>query len=389
YHGVLILFFTLISNRSLFRSTRVYAAGLLAFLLFTPHLWWQYQHDFVSFQYHLKESNVNPYKITYTIEYVLGQLFLPGPLIGLLLLPAAWLYRARLPLEKALRYTVIGVYVFFLISSFRGKVEANWTAPALIPLILLAHGYLSDRSTWSIWIQRLVLPSLFLILLLRISLMVDVLPVKAVATRFHSWKNWPDTLKKRTNGLPAVWLNSYQRAAKYSFYAGVPTHSLNLYRERRNNYNFWPIEDSLQGRAVAIMHLFDMQQFRDSIQTPLGWVGYRIDSSFQGTCKYWFKPFTNKIEVQSGDSVRIAGNFLPAPAGGKIEACRIGVFQKGKWIMDWLIPQACWYLSSDGYYFSVAVHQSLAPGNYVLIFSLNAAGLPPTHNSQKIQLTVR
>jgi hypothetical protein len=30
----------------------------------------------------------------------------------------------------------------------------------------------------------------------------------------------------------------------------------------------------------------------------------------------------------------------------------------------------------------------LAPGEYVLVFALNAAGLPPTHNSRKIHLSV-
>lgn len=389
YHGVLILFFTLLSNINLFRSARVYAAGLLALIFFMPHLWWQFQHDFVSFRYHLQESNVNPYKFSYTIEYVLGQLVLPGPLIGLLLLPAACLFRAKLPFEKALRYTAIGIYIFFFVSSFRGRVEGNWTAPALIPLLLLSHAYISDRIDWGKWIQRLLLPSLLLIVVVRISMMVDIFPAKAISARFHSWKSWPDTLKKRTNGLPVVWLNSYQRAAKYSFYSGQPTHSLNFYRERRNNYNFWPIEDSLQGRPVAIVDIYDMQRFTDSINTPIGWVGYRIDSSFQGTSKYWFEPFTTKIDARSGDSIRISGNFTIPPTGGTIESGRIGVFQNGKWLMDWAIPKECWYLSSDGYYFRTVVHQDLTPGKYVLIFALNAPGLPPTHNSRKIQLTVR
>jgi len=388
YHGVLILFFTLLSNLSLFRSPRVYAAGFFALLLFMPHLWWQLQHDFVSFRYHLQESNVNPYKLSYTIEYVLGQLVLPGPLIGLLLLPAAWLYRASLPFEKALRYTAIGIYVFFLISSFRGRVEGNWTAPALIPLILLAHAYMAEHDRWSKWVHRLLLPSLSLILLIRIAIMVDVVPVKAIKDRFHAWKDWPDTLKAKTNGLPVVWLNSYQRAAKYAFYSGQTTHSLNFYRERRNNYNFWPIEDSLQGKKVAVVDIYDMHRFTDSLKTPIGWVGYRIDSSFQGTSKYWFEPSTTSMSAKTGDSIRFYGTFHRPVKGGRIENARIGVFQDGKWIEDWMLPNNIWYPSSDGEEFNTSVKQILPPGNYVLILALNAPGLPPTHNSRKIKLTI-
>lgn len=388
YHGILILFFTLLSNLSLFRSARVYAAGFFTLLLFMPHLWWQLQHDFVSFRYHLQESNVNPYKLSYTIEYVLGQLVLPGPLIGLLLLPAAWLYRASLPFEKALRYTAIGIYVFFLISSFRGRVEGNWTAPALIPLILLAHAYMAEHDRWSKWVRRLLLPGLSLILLIRIALMVDVVPVIAIKDRFHAWKDWPDTLKAKTNGLPVVWLNSYQRAAKYAFYSGQTTHSLNFYRERRNNYNFWPIEDLLQGKKVAVVDIYDMHRFTDSLKTPIGWVGYRIDSSFQGTSKYWFEPSTSSMSAKTGDSIRFYGSFHRPVKGGRIENARIGVSQDGKWIEDWMLPNNIWYPSSDGEEFNASVKQILPPGNYVLILALNAPGLPPTHNSRKIKLTI-
>ena len=388
YHGVLILFFTLISHLRLFRSPRVYVAGLLAFFLFVPHLIWQYQHDFVSFRYHLQESNVNPYKISYTIEYLVGQVLLPGPLIGLLLLPAAWRYRVNNPFERSLRFTAIGVYVFFLISSFRGRVEGNWTAPALIPLVLLAHAYISEDGRWQKWIYRLLPVSLLLILVIRVGMIVDVIPAKAISSRFHSWKAWPDTLRQRTNGLPIVWLNSYQRASKYAFYSKQTTHSLNFYRERRNNYNFWSIEDSLQNKPVFIADIYDMDRFTDSIQTPIGWVGYRIDSSFQGTSKYWFEPFDYNLQARSGDSIHLSGTGVIPRIVGKVEACRIGVFQNGKWLEDWNIAENIWYPSSDADYFKTTIKQSLPPGNYVLVFALNASGLPPTHNSRKINLEI-
>lgn len=388
YHSVLIFLFVVLSNLTLLRKPLVFLAGGLALLLFLPHLWWQVQHDWVSFRYHLQESNVNPYKFSYTIEYVIGQFILPGPLIGFLLLPLAFLYQVRTPFERALRFTCIGIYLFFLMSSFRGRVEGNWTAPALLPLILLAHGFLSEQRSWQTILYRLVPVSLLLILFLRISLMIDLVPINAISSRFHSWKKWPDTLKQRTHGLPVVWLNSYQRASKYAFYSGQPTHSLNFYRERRNNYNFWPIEDSLQGKPVAIADIYDMHRFTDSIQTPLGWVGYRIDSSFQGTSKYWFQPSSDHLEARVGDTVRLSGEFFTPVTGGRIDSCRIGVFQKGKWLMDWMIPEKFWYPSSDGTYFEVRLKQSLSPGEYVLIFALNAKDLPPTHNSRKIKLTM-
>ena len=52
YHAVLIVFFTLLSNLKLFTKYQTYLAGIIALLLFAPHLWWRYQHDCVSFRYH-------------------------------------------------------------------------------------------------------------------------------------------------------------------------------------------------------------------------------------------------------------------------------------------------------------------------------------------------
>ena len=100
YHAVLIVLFTLLSNIRLFTKYQTYLAGLLALLLFAPHLWWQYQHDWVSFRFHLLENNAHAYKPSFTTEYILGQLLLPGPLAGLVLLPAAFLYKPKSKLKK-------------------------------------------------------------------------------------------------------------------------------------------------------------------------------------------------------------------------------------------------------------------------------------------------
>src|SRR5688572_20265762 len=104
YQGLLIVVFTLISNPRILTRYFTWIACFIALLLFIPHLWWQYEHDWVSFHYHLFESNVKQYKPAYTLEYLLGQLAIMGPVAGILLIPAAILYRPKDLLEKALRY---------------------------------------------------------------------------------------------------------------------------------------------------------------------------------------------------------------------------------------------------------------------------------------------
>jgi len=395
YHAVLIVFFALISNLKLFTKYQLYVAGIFSLLLFAPHLWWQYQHDWVSFRYHLFESNVNPYKFSFTTDYIAGQLLLAGPIAGFILLPAALLYKAKTSSEKALRFTLIGIYAFFLLSSFRGKVEGNWTSPALVAVIILAHQYLNEKIQWQKWLYRLLPVTLLLVLVARVMMIVDILPVKAIQHRYHAWKKWPREMREKTKGLPVVFSNSYQRASKYWFYSGQMTYSLNLYKERRNNYNFWPIEDSLLGRPVYFLDIWDLWRFPDSIKTPVGAVGYKYDSAFVSFSKMNIIPAEKKIKIKEGKEINITSTVSfpeyyrqfvdrPESAGDTI---RIGIFKAGKWQRDILTGITLREAVAQKN-ISIIINPVLNPGKYFLRFAINHQSYPPTHNSEKIELVV-
>lgn len=250
YHAVLLFFFVLLSNLKLLRETKIYAAGFLALALFLPHLYWQYTHNWISFRYHLFESNVNPYRFNYTTDYLLGQLLLAGPFVGFLLWPAAFLFRTRNAFERSLKFTTIGFLLFFLLSTLKGKVEPNWTSPAIVPLIALGHRFFQEHMRWQHWLYRLLPFTLLLVLAFRFIMIFDVIPAEAIVERYHGWKSWPQQLRQKTEGLSVVFNNSYQRASKYWFYSGQMTYSMNKFDDRRNNYNFWPVEDSLLGSTL-------------------------------------------------------------------------------------------------------------------------------------------
>ncbi len=394
YHAVLIVFFALLSNLRLFRKYQLYLAGIIALLLIGPHLWWQYQHDWVSFRYHLFESNVNKYKISYTTEYIIGQLLLPGPIAGLLILPAAFLYKATNHTEKALRYTMIGIYAFFLLSSFRGRVEANWTSPVLVSLMVLSHQYLLTRVKWQRWLLKALPFTLLLVMLVRIIMIVDIIPLKAVRERYHSWKEWPTEMRARTNGLPVVFSNSYQRASKYWFYSGQTTYSQNWYRERKNNYNFWPIEDSLLGKPVYFLDKYALERFPDSLQTPIGWIGYRFDSSLASFARIEVITEPASIKIKEGDSITLNCRFIIPELYSEYirntnlrDSTRIGVYTKYGWISDIATSLSLKEVNEKGSA-TITITPTLPAGKYFLRFSISEGETNPTHNSAKIELTV-
>ena len=396
YHAVLIVLFVLLSNLKLFRQYQTYIAGVIALVLFAPHLIWQYQHDWVSFRYHLFESNVNAYRISFTGDYILGQLLLPGPIAGFILLPAALLYKPMDGTEKAMKFTLIGIYLFFLLSSFRGKVEANWTSPALVPLVVLSHQFLLFQPRWNKWLIKLLPITLLLVLATRIIMIVDILPAKEVQKRFHSWNDWPAEMRHRTGGLPVVFSNSYQRASKYWFYSGQQTYSQNWYRERSNNFNFWPVEDSLLGKQVYFMDVYLVSRFPDSLLTPLGWIGYRHDSSFVSFAKAKYVPITAHVEEKQGEGFVLKGtlqlpqhykSFLLSHAIAN-DSTRIGIFSNKGWVKDIFTSLRINNLAKDNQ-FELPVNSGLPKGNYFLRFSINVGSYNPTHNSDKIKLTVK
>ncbi|HUR10248.1 MAG TPA: glycosyltransferase family 39 protein [Flavitalea sp.] len=266
YHGVLIVLFTLLSNLSLLRRYQTYVAALIALLLFMPHLIWQYNHDFPSVQFHLFERNATSYKFSYTLDYIGGQLLLAGPLIGWLLIGAAFRQKPVNDLQRALKFTMAGFYIFFLLSSFKGRVEANWTVPAMIGVIVLSHQFLQTKKfvKW-VWITLPI--SLLLLIILRIYMVLD-LPRKSWAKKdeYHHNKEWVNYFKKEAGDLPIVFINSYQKPSKMWFYGGKASFSMNTPKYRRNNYNYWPIEDSLFGKKVLVTGRSDTFMLKNPVR---------------------------------------------------------------------------------------------------------------------------
>lgn len=395
YHGVLIVFFVLISNLKLFTNYKTYIAGIIALTCYVPHLIWQYNHDWVSFRYHLFESNVNPYKFSYTTEYIAGQLLLAGPIAGIIIVPAALLYRAKGSLEKALKFTLVGLYIFFLISSFRGRVEANWTSAAIVPLVILSHRFLSNKIKWRKVLYYTLPVTILLVLAVRVAMIKDIAPVKAIKERFHSWHTWPQEMKERTKGLPVAFNSSYQRASKYWFYSGQMTYSPNWYRGRRNNYNFWPLEDSLLGKPVYILDVYNREQFTDTLLTPIGTVGYRYDSAYVSFGRVKLDIGTKKIKLKRGEifNCNLSAKFPKAHyAYVMADTARnvklfYGVFVKNEFVKE-IDNEIKLYSLTNNRHPAQQINFDLPPGKYFLRLSLQSGINTSTHNSDKIELVV-
>jgi hypothetical protein len=115
----------------------------------------------------------------------------------------------------------------------------------------------------------------------RIYMMSDVKPLPWLKKdEFHKTAAWARAIKDSAKGLPVVFPNSYQRASQYWFYTGDTSFALNCIQYRRSNYNFWPLEDRLQGKKVMVAYPAVLDFYTDSIPTERKTMYYRVVDSF-------------------------------------------------------------------------------------------------------------
>jgi hypothetical protein len=234
-----------------------------------------------------------------------------------------------------------------------------------------------------------------LVIAFRIIMIFDVVPVKAIVKRFHTWNNWPQQLKEVAKGTPIVFTNSYQRASQAWFYTGTPAYSLNSYQERRSNYNFWPIEDSLLGKPVYIMDIYGMDRFYDSIKARIWTVGYKYDSSFQSFARVMLKPGQNKYSIGANESLTLQLK-VQMPDYYKTylqqhlhidKPVKVGVFQKRDWIKDVETPLTLQQIAKQPQ-IQLSLPLQLPKGEYFLRIAIGTSFDVYTHNSDKIPITV-
>ncbi|MDX1410165.1 MAG: glycosyltransferase family 39 protein, partial [Saprospiraceae bacterium] len=139
YHGAILLVCAFLPNlKFLVRRRTFWVIPLVALLLLFPHLWWQWQHDFVTFRFHLFERGSRGFRWDFPLNYFLGQLLVFGPLAGFLIITTIRSWDRSTRFNRTLIWVVTGVFGLFFLMSFRGRVEANWTAIAFPALACLS-----------------------------------------------------------------------------------------------------------------------------------------------------------------------------------------------------------------------------------------------------------
>ncbi|HXH31773.1 MAG TPA: glycosyltransferase family 39 protein [Bacteriovoracaceae bacterium] len=265
YHGVLLIFFTLVAVPSLLRRRSFYLVSLVSLVLFAPHLWWQSQHDFSSVRYHLFDRPSSEFRVLELPEFFVTQILSAGLLVG----PVVWWTviknTSKELFPKILKYICIGSVLFFALTSLVKNFEVNWTIFLAVPLILLSL----ESDIWDKrWAGNLLKVSLCLVISARLLLLF---PPQNLGIRrlgeIHGWKDWTRSIKSTCGHRPII-THNYQLASKFSYYLQQDSPAFN-YRSRSNQFDLWGTPEINPTEEVCyITNKFTSEEF--NIFTPDG-----------------------------------------------------------------------------------------------------------------------
>ncbi len=247
YHGALLIGFTVLSNLALWRRWPLYVAGVVGLLLFAPHLWWQYAHDFPSFRYHLVQRS-QEFKWWYVGEFLLNIFLIFNPLIWPLVWKALRAVRWSDVFERALAVNLCGFLLFFFASTFRGHVQPQWTVAASIPIWLLVYAYVLPRHNVRRYLSGVIVGTLIIVMLARLMLTFQWLPLPG---HWRQQQAFAREVAEQAGERPVIFSRSYQRASLYAFYMGrKEVFSAGTYKSRRSQFDLWNMETAMHLRPV-------------------------------------------------------------------------------------------------------------------------------------------
>lgn len=263
YHGALIVGFALLP---LLRSKvllKVLLAGLIALVLYVPHLYWQYVHDWPSFQYHLV-SRHDGSKWSHIVEFLLGVFLVSGALLFFKRRSPSVEDDAAQKFSQSLKWIFWGFILFFLLTLVNGKIEIHWLGFIAIPLLLLLPANQLLQPKW----QRTALVLQMTILLLA-RVLLPVLDHSIDA--FEKDANWAAAIQEKAKANPVVFMNSFQKASKYQYFTQYTGWSDNNRFYRKNQFDIWKHDTLLNNRDVYYITRYNRGTFiQDTINQELG-----------------------------------------------------------------------------------------------------------------------
>jgi 4-amino-4-deoxy-L-arabinose transferase-like glycosyltransferase len=204
------------------KKTGPWLALGISILIFMPVVYWNYLNHFASFTFQTKHGlTAEDFKWRWPLEFIGSQLGLINPF---LLIVGCWMLLQK-PWQKADKYKVLIVFsavpfIFFVLTSFRARAEANWAVCAFPSFLALAMSVIDDPrgfSIWKPWIRvGISLAGIFAVLIISHTIH-PWLPISKEKDHTGIMREWMGDVTA-AKGFHPLYARSYQMAAFHSYY---------------------------------------------------------------------------------------------------------------------------------------------------------------------------
>lgn len=276
--GIFIYVLLSRSQRKWLLTIHPYLGLIIAFIIFTPVIIWNYQNDWASFLFQSSNrfSQMIRLRFDYFFQLLGSQLGMLTPYIFLLVL-FGWIQIGKFSFkEKNEKYSLLfwiafPIYVVFTLSSFRSLVKMNWLAPAYITSIITGIVWInSSKTKWSKRFKKWFKPGL--ILGLMIVLFMHFLPLAPIMPlgKGDTWTGWKElaervlAIKKEMGKNTFIFGHEYKIPSEITFYTPnhEVTHCGEIIGEKGLQYGYWTNTDELINKN-AIFITSNAQRYRN------------------------------------------------------------------------------------------------------------------------------
>jgi 4-amino-4-deoxy-L-arabinose transferase-like glycosyltransferase len=265
------LFFLLVapSRRMHFKKPHWVLAMLLSLVVFSPFLYWNMTHDWISIQSQLQKGLTGSRDWNQVLGFWFGQPLILGPVLFFFFLKALREGLKKFKTDPRVAYlvtlTLFPLLVFGL-ASFRGKYsDPTWTDIGWPFGAILLGKYISDRFSETATRKKIIIGGLILatswlpIGLIALHTLHPFLPIKSQDDRTLEMRGWRQlgaavgqVYQRTFPGESAVYIlaDEYQLAGAVSFY--TPQHPV-PYTFGKSKRNIWTPLDDLKRKGALLV----------------------------------------------------------------------------------------------------------------------------------------
>lgn len=154
--GIVLWLIWVPEARRWWSTWQLWAGGAIAFLCFSPVLYWNHAHEWVSFYKQFGRAGSGGFTTKYVFEYLGALIGLLNPLIAILAAAGVVVlfkaFRARDNAASLILLTTLPFLLYLSYHSLHSRVQANWPAPLFPAFAMMAAVFMtSPRIDHLLW----------------------------------------------------------------------------------------------------------------------------------------------------------------------------------------------------------------------------------------------